>query len=140
MDANIYDSILVTLPAEIHAKYRSCMLEANAYNNTHARYLQSYRANKDRLELLRRNQIMFSALATLHTFRTLHTSTHTQHAMAPWLKNKLRLNAVRNSLFLQGTTRFSQYHNMQTHIGSLCALMRDHTVALQQLREWADPS
>jgi hypothetical protein len=140
MDVNIYDSILVTLPAEIHAKYQSCMLEANAYNNTHAQYLQSYRANKERLELLRRNQIMFNALATLHIFRTLHTNTHTQHAMAPWIKNKLRLHAVRNSLFLQGTKRFSQYHTMQTHSGSLYALMRDHTVALQKLQEWADPS
>jgi len=75
MHVNIYDSILVTLPADIHAKYQTCMLEADAYNHTHAQYLQSYRANKDRVGLLRRNQIMFNALATLHTFRTLHRNT-----------------------------------------------------------------
>ena len=32
IDVNIYDYILVTLLAEIHSKYQSCMLQANAYN------------------------------------------------------------------------------------------------------------
>ena len=125
-----YQSILYTLPPILSEQVHSCVCESMAFEASQGQYMKVQRDKRTRVEMLKKDMLVFEALHALHIFKHAHSTHH----MSPRARCALKYHAAQISIFVHESTRVHNYEAIQAHISQLHTLVHQHTAALHQLQ------